>query len=281
MAFPALHIVEPKDAHTHTAVLLHGRASNGAEFAEEFLDSHTSEKKTLPAHFPGCRWVFPTSRERWSVVFEENLTAWFDIYSLVNISEKQDLQVEGLKESTAYLLDVIRSEVALLGGRSDRLVLAGMSQGMATALWTLLCSPGLIKGRMGGMVGMSGWLPFADEILDLNPQSQSQPQSLREMISTQCGEHIQATNEEVKRTLSTPVILLHGADDAWVGVELGRQAHAGLVKLGMPAVFKEYTGADNDGHWVKEPEGVDDIVRFLMSIQEEILVTEQGRQPLQ
>ncbi|OAL71867.1 hypothetical protein A7D00_3898 [Trichophyton violaceum] len=127
MAFPALHIVEPRSAHTHSAILLHGRASNGADFAEEFFDSHTSEKKNLPAHFPGCRWVFPTSRERWSVVFEENMTAWFDIYSLVNISEKQDLQVEGLKESTAYLLDLLESEIALLGGRSDKLVLIGMS----------------------------------------------------------------------------------------------------------------------------------------------------------
>ncbi|EFE43697.1 hypothetical protein TRV_01506 [Trichophyton verrucosum HKI 0517] len=264
MAFPALHIVEPKGAHTHSAILLHGRASNGAEFAEEFFDSNTSEKKNLPAHFPGCRWVFPTSRERWSVVFKENMTAWFDIYSLVNISEKQDLQVEGLKESMAYLLDILESEIALLGGRSDRLVLIGMSQGMATALWTLLCSPGRIKGRIGGFIGMSGWLPFAGDILDL--QSQSPSQSLQDVISTRYGEHIQATDEEVKTMLSTPVMLLHGTDDAWVDAELGRQAHAGLTKLGMYTIFKEYTGADNDGHWVKEPEGVDDIAGFLGDI---------------
>lgn len=261
MAFPALHIVEPRSAHTHSAILLHGRASNGADFAEEFFDSPTSEKKNLPAHFPGCRWVFPTSRERWSVVFEENMTAWFDIYSLVNISEKQDLQVEGLKESTAYLLDLLESEIALLGGRSDKLVLIGMSQGMATALWTLLCSPGRIKGKIGGFIGMSGWLPFAGDM-----QCQSPSQSLQDVISTRCGEQIQATDEEVKKMLSTPVLLLHGTDDAWVDIELGRQASAGLAQLGMHAVFKEYTGADNDGHWVKEPEGVDDITGFLGDI---------------
>ncbi|EGE08929.1 hypothetical protein TEQG_07884 [Trichophyton equinum CBS 127.97] len=279
MAFPALHIVEPKSAHTHSAILLHGRASNGAEFAEEFFDSHTSEKKNLPAHFPGCRWVFPTSRERWSVVFEENMTAWFDIYSLANISEKQDLQVEGLKESTAYLLDILESEIALLGGRSDKLVLIGMSQGMATALWTLLCSAGRIKGRIGGFIGMSGWLPFAGEILDLQSHSTSPSQSLQEILSTRCGEQAQATDEDVKTMLSTPVMLLHGTDDAWVDVELGRQAHAGLTKLGMHAVFKEYTGADNDGHWVKEPEGVDDIAGFLGNIYlpEGNIVTDQGK----
>ncbi|OAL71868.1 hypothetical protein A7D00_3899 [Trichophyton violaceum] len=93
---------------------------------------------------------------------------------------------------------------------------------------------------------MSGWLPFAGDM-----QCQSPSQSLQDVISTRCGEQIQATDEEVKTMLSTLVLLLHGTDDAWVDIELGRQAYAGLAKLGMHAIFKEYTGADNDGHWVK------------------------------
>ncbi len=33
--------------------------------------------------------------------------------------------------------------------------------------------------------------------------------------------------------------------------------------LGVEVEAKEYVGADRDGHWVKEPEHVDDIARFL------------------
>ncbi|EEQ27203.1 hypothetical protein McanMca71_006970 [Microsporum canis] len=261
MAFPTPHIIEPEGDHTRTIILLHGRSSNGAEFAEELFSSRTSEKKTLAAHLPGCRWVFPTSRDRWSKVFEEDLTAWFDIYSLSNISEQQDLQIDGLRESTLYILGVLEREVALLGGRSDRLVLGGMSQGMAAALWTLLCSPGRLQGRIGGFIGMSGWLPFANEIQGLQSPREMIPKFLFDTV--RCEEQVQASTEESGTMLSTPVLLLHGTDDAWVDVELGRQAHASLVKLGMKVDWKEYTGADNDGHWVKEPEGLDDIVQFL------------------
>jgi len=29
--------------------------------------------------------------------------------------------------------------------------------------------------------------------------------------------------------------------------------------------WHEYTGAENEGHWIKEPEGFDEIVKFLRS----------------
>ncbi|KAK2855534.1 hypothetical protein FQN49_005101 [Arthroderma sp. PD_2] len=263
MAFPALHIIEPTGTHTHTAILLHGRSSNGAEFAEELLDSKTSGNKTLAALFPSCRWVFPTSRDRWSSVFQEELTAWFDIYSLSNTSEQQDLQVEGLRESTLYVLEILGQEIDLLEGRSDSVVLGGISQGMATALWTLLCSPGRSKGRIGGFLGMCGWLPFASEIQGLQSPREMIPKFLWDTVRGE-EEEAQVTAEaETEAMLSTPVFLLHGTDDAWVDVELGRQAQTSLVKSGMQVDWMEYSGAENEGHWVKEPEGFDSIVAFL------------------
>ncbi|KAF3481154.1 choline kinase [Arthroderma uncinatum] len=237
---------------------------NGAEFAEELFDSKSSENKTLAAHFPGSRWVFPTSRDRWSSVFKEDLAAWFDIYSLSNISEQQDLQVEGLRESTLYILEILSREIDLLEGRSERLALGGMSQGMATALWALLCSPGQVKMRIGAFVGMCGWLPFANEIQNIEYPNETLPKFLLDTI--RCEEQHQASTAETETMLSTPVLLLHGVDDVWVDVELGRQAHRSLAKLGMKVEWNEHSGADNDGHWVKEPEGFDAIVDFLKYI---------------
>src|SRR5690606_12739265 len=73
--------------------------------------------------------------------------------------------------------EVLRGEIELLGGRGEKVVLAGMSQGMAAGLWALLFSPGRLgsseigegwKGRgIGAFVGMCGWFPFADRVEEL------------------------------------------------------------------------------------------------------------------
>lgn len=64
---------------------------------------------------------------------------------------------------------------------------------------------------------------------------------------------------------SNPVFLSHGTDDAFVSVDLGREATRVLQRVGIAVEWHEFTGAENDGHWVKEPEGFDQIVCFLES----------------
>ncbi|EEP80976.1 predicted protein [Uncinocarpus reesii 1704] len=269
MSFPPLHIVEPNGAHMHTIILLHGRSSNGVEFAKDLFDSKSSETKNLAAHFPGCRWVFPTSRDLWSSVFKEELTAWFDVYSLSDPSEQQELQLDGLRESTRYILDVLGREINLLGGKSEKVVLGGISQGMATALWALLCSRGRVDGRIGAFLGMCGWLPLADKMEDLQlSEGHGTAETPGSLVSKSLPgllrcEEIEVSVAETKAMLSTPMLLLHGTDDAWVDFELGRQARRNLTKLGLKVEWKEYTGAENEGHWIKEPEGIDAIVAFL------------------
>lgn len=280
MSFPEPYIVEPMTSHTHTVILLHGRSSEGPEFADELFSSKSSKKENLPAHFPSWRWVFPTSRERWSTVYQEEFPAWFDIHSLTNPNTQQDIQVEGLKESTLHALEVLRREIELLGGDTGKIILGGMSQGMALALWVLLCSAGKTHGKLGALVGMCGWLPFANKIEELlqsdhdvsdgDTRSSHAPgvenglataKLLLSIIECQDNIHIEAA--DVERLLSTPVLLLHGADDTWVEAGLGRQAHKILAQLGMEVKWIEYSGAENEGHWVKEPEGFDTLISFL------------------
>ncbi|OJJ37448.1 hypothetical protein ASPWEDRAFT_39133 [Aspergillus wentii DTO 134E9] len=200
------------------------------------------------------------------------MDAWFDIYSLTNTDERQELQTEGLKESVGYVLDIVEKEIALLDGRAERLFLGGMSQGMATILWTLLCSPIRLGGtRLGGVVAFCGWLPFAGQIEAI---VESHPDSSAVDKSTQVGRHLlkilgytplQIEEREFDSVVSTPVFLSHGTDDAWVDVALGRQARQLIRQMGIQTEWREYLGADNDGHWIKEPEGIDDLVRFLQS----------------
>ncbi|KAJ4293710.1 hypothetical protein N0V88_005218 [Collariella sp. IMI 366227] len=65
--------------------------------------------------------------------------------------------------------------------------------------------------------------------------------------------------------LSIPVFLGHGTDDAYVDIELGRQAAQVVGKIGLRVKWREYTGADQEGHWLKEPEEFDDMASFIAS----------------
>lgn len=47
-----------------------------------------------------------------------------------------------------------------------------------------------------------------------------------------------------------------------VDVQLGREARDVLSKVGFRVEWKEYLGAELEGHWIKVPEEVDDITAF-------------------
>lgn len=155
------HIHGPQGPHTHTFIMLHGRGGNGRDFCQELFQSVTSQMKTLPESLPGFRWVFPSSSVRYSTAFDEHEPAWFDVYSLTNIEERRQLQVDGLRESVSNIMGILSDEIELVGGDRSRVFLGGISQGMATTLWSFLCAPGQIKGPLGGVIAFCGWLPFA------------------------------------------------------------------------------------------------------------------------
>lgn len=66
--------------------------------------------------------------------------------------------------------------------------------------------------------------------------------------------------------LSTPVFLSHGTDDPWVSVELGRQTSRIVRQIMGHVEWSEFTGAEGDGHWIKEPEGFDRVLHFLRNV---------------
>jgi hypothetical protein len=51
--------------------------------------------------------------------------------------------------------------------------------------------------------------------------------------------------------------------DAYVDIELGREVQTTLRHIGFEVEWKEYSGADEEGHWLKEPEQVDGISAFI------------------
>ena len=276
--FGPIHIVEPTSQHTHTAILLHGRGSTGEEFADELFESKLSNRLSLADKLPGWRWVFPSSQEHWSAVFEEDLPAWFEAHSLTDVNARQDLQMPGIKESVDYLQRILDQEIERLGGRSDRVGLGGISQGAAIGMLTLLCSEHPSR-RLGGFVGASTWLPFAENIAETVKRDHGQREALQQdgplvteatvgangFVRGMMAPLLRAKAEGVgsDSLLDTPVFLGHGSDDAYVDAALGRQARAVLTQLGLRVEWKEYEGAEQEGHWLKTPEEVDDIAEFL------------------
>ncbi|KAK7407838.1 hypothetical protein QQX98_010009 [Neonectria punicea] len=270
-SFGCIHVLEPNSQHTHTAILLHGRGSTGEEFSEELFDTKLSGSITLADKLPGWRWVFPSSRELWSTAFEEEMPAWFEAHSLTDITARQDLQPAGIRESVRYLEGILNEEVQRLGGKAEKVVLGGVSQGGAIGLWTLLC-PSNAERRLGAFIGASTWLPFAtniDAFLGKDAVS-SRDDGKAETDSNEGDAFVADMMTQTKSSLAhrgpflfTPVFLGHGIDDAYVDIELGQQARHVLTQIGLTVEWKEYSGAEQEGHWLKAPEEVDDIARFL------------------
>ncbi|CAG7923785.1 unnamed protein product [Penicillium olsonii] len=271
MDFPPPHIQDPRSAHTHTVILLHGRGSDGPELAEDLLSGMTSQRISLSDSLPSLRWVFPTSRIRQSTVFKEEMCTWFDAASLDDIQKDSELQIEGLRESVHHILGILESEISLLDGRSDRVFLGGISQGMATSLWALLCAPGRVTTPLAGFLGSCGWLPFSHQAehlmscsgtqLDSNNRKRLASEFFRKTITNTTTPLTQDTDN--LSVLETPVFLSHGGDDPYVSISLGQQAAQVLRAIGMNVEQHEFTGAEADGHWIKEPEGFDQILRFI------------------
>lgn len=273
-SFGPIHILEPESEHTHTAILLHGRGSTGEEFAEELLDSKLSDGRSLAEKLPGWRWVFPSSRELWSTTFEEDMPAWFEAHSLTDITARQDLQSPGIRESVKYLDGILNEEIERLGGAAKKVILGGISQGGAIGMWTLLSSSNPARG-IGAFVGASTWLPFAANIEKFLCQDtvNDMGDSKAALESSEADAFVGSMMATLKDSLanprgdrpflSTPVFLGHGVDDGIVDVDLGRQARQVLTRIGLTVQWEEYSGAEQEGHWLKVPEEVDGIASFL------------------
>ncbi|RMZ88871.1 hypothetical protein DV736_g3908, partial [Chaetothyriales sp. CBS 134916] len=275
--FPDPFIVPPTSEHTHTAILLHGLGSNGETFGRELLRSGTTTNgRSLADSFPGMKFIFPTARRRRSSAFKRaTINQWFDVASLDDPSKRRDLQIDGLTESSNHVWSILKREADTI--LPHHVVLGGLSQGCAMAVFVLLS----LDFPIGGFVGLSGWLPFRYDIMELIGSGAADPVFSEDSDDGGKGESpapIQAVNlvrdilskddidtENLNHThenlgLATPVFLGHGAEDPKIKCSLGKEAADTLQMLGMDVTWRCYPEL---GHWYKIPEEIDDIVEYL------------------
>ncbi|KAM4064990.1 phospholipase/Carboxylesterase [Hirsutella rhossiliensis] len=154
------YVVKPSARHTHTVILLHDVASSGNMFGRDLLRAgRTSSGKTLDHLFPGVRFVFPTAQRRPCCALGQlKVGLWFDMARFQEPSFRQDLQRESLCVSARQIVVLLRWEMRLVP--ATNILIGGLGQGCAMSLVVLLS----LGFRLGGVIGMSGYLPFQFEL---------------------------------------------------------------------------------------------------------------------
>ncbi|MDO6706853.1 alpha/beta hydrolase [Photobacterium sp. 1_MG-2023] len=195
---PILESVEvnPKVKPTATVIWLHGLGSNGHDF-EAILP-----ELNLPANAP-VRFIFPHAP---SMPVTVNggmvMPAWYDILEM-GIGRKLDkAQLLESSEKIAGLIDRERAR----GIASDRIVLAGFSQGGAVAYQTALTYP----HSLAGLLALSTYFPTAK------------------------GIKTAAANRQI------PIEVMHGSYDPVVLPSLGKAAVEDLEDLGYAPQWRVY-----------------------------------------
>ncbi|KAF7570430.1 esterase [Pyrenophora tritici-repentis] len=266
-------IVPPLRDHKTTLIILHGRGSTDEKFAEPLLkhivsplctttSSNTgSLQKTEPPkyfqdYFPDTRFVFPTAPLRRAPEL------------------KQHLQSQGLRETSAFLHDLLKEEIKTIGAKN--VVSMGLSQGCAASIVSTL----LWKGEpFGALVGMCGYLPFRkgmhdsveepeDEDDDASVRSDEDAEDMFEKAVGWLGEELgtcgSVSGEHDQPAMqSIPLFMGHGIDDEKVPCRIGKLAAEFLTTLDVSVTWKEYEGS---GHWYSD-DMLRDVVEFLENLE--------------
>jgi phospholipase/carboxylesterase len=143
-------IVEPPKKATASIIWLHGLGANGNDF-EPIVPELPNE---ITQH---SRFIFPNAPMR-PITINGGMVmrGWYDIEAM-DLTQRQD--IAGTKESQQLVDNFIGQEMDM-GIASDKIILAGFSQGGAIALYAGLRS----EHKLAGIMALSTYLPFADSL---------------------------------------------------------------------------------------------------------------------
>ena len=200
MTHPVLATVEVETGPKPSAsvIWLHGLGADGHDFEPAVPELVRPGGRAL-------RFVFPHAPVR-PVTLNGGLPmrAWYDIIQLNRRAAEDEA---GVRSSDVALRALIRRENER-GVTSERIVLAGFSQGGAMALY---CGTRMPE-KLAGMIGLSCYMPIAAAL----------------------AAERQATNQ------TTPIFMAHGLLDAVIEPQLGEESRALLVASGYSVEWHGY-----------------------------------------
>jgi phospholipase/carboxylesterase len=183
---------------TGSVIWLHGLGADGHDF--EPLVPELMRLQPLP-----LRFIFPHAPVRpLTMNGGFPMRAWYDVYGF---DRNARLDWQGIRASDERIRALMARENER-GIGSDRVVLAGFSQGGAMALYSgLRC-----EQRLAGIMGLSAYL--------LAPEKLAAEKN--------------AANQQ------TPVLLAHGTQDAVLSFNLGEQSRVALSAAGYAVEWHSY-----------------------------------------
>lgn len=190
--------INPPVPPVGTVIWLHGLGADGHDFAPLVPELQ------LPKNLP-LRFIFPHAPHiPVSINNQFVMPAWYDILSL---SVERHADEIGIEASAKKIMHLIEQEKAR-GIPTDKIALAGFSQGAVMALTTGLTSP----DKLAGIIALSGYLPHEEAVL-----KQASP---------------------VNRSI--PIFLAHGTTDTVVPHTLGEHVFHFLQRNQYPVVWHAY-----------------------------------------
>ena len=182
----------------HAVIWMHGLGADGHDFAPIVPELGLESA-------PPIRFIFPHAPVQ-PVTINGGMAmrSWYDIY-VADLVRRED--ESGLRHSQTEIQNLIARENAR-GIPTERIVLAGFSQGCAMTLQTGLRLP----ERLAGMICLSGYLPLAGSVAaERHPANQD-----------------------------TPIFLAHGTQDPMVVLPRAEASHRALVDMGYRVTWKTY-----------------------------------------
>ena len=193
---PAL-VIEPRRPADAAVIWMHGLGADGYDF-EPIVPQLGLDDLAI-------RFILPHAPSRPVTINMGNvMPAWYDI-TAPDLSQGQD--VEGTRKSEQLIQAWIQSQLDD-GIASDRIFLAGFSQGGAIAIHTGLRYP----QPLGGIIALSTYLPLADSVAD--------------------EKH--AANHQI------PIFMAHGSDDMVILLIHAQRSRDILMQLGHEVEWHEY-----------------------------------------
>ena len=191
--------IKPEKTPVMTVIWLHGLGADGYDFVNIVSELH------LPDNVP-IKFVFPHAPMR--AVTLNNcyvMRAWYDIKQLGNLFQEED--EKGIRDSADKIIELIEHEQQL-GMPSNKIILAGFSQGGAMALHVGLRYP----KKLAGIIALSTYLPLRNFLLT-------------EMSKVNCG---------------TSIMMAHGTQDPLIPINFAIASKDFLIKHGCQIEWHDY-----------------------------------------
>jgi len=181
-----------------SVIWLHGLGADGYDFAPVVDMLNLAQVRFILPHAPSMA----VTRNNGFV-----MPAWYNLFAP---SESQHEDLAGITRSEGYLNSLIENEIKR-GIASDKIVLAGFSQGGAIALHSATRYP----KKLAGVLALSTYLPLKSTL----------------------AKQAHSTN------LATPIFMAHGRTDDIISLDRALASRLSLEETGFAVQWHEYAMA--------------------------------------